>query len=627
VRILVVTDEWFPETVGGVSRVASETARLLAARGHEITVLAPKAPRLPADELDSGVRVRRLLQRRRGIPRTLTDVLSVMRIAKRVDPADVVIAHQVTTAAGAILGQKAPVVFVYHASPVREAAQRGGRAHALRPLLAALERLAAERAARIVALSRYSRSLLVSDRPGAKAKVSVISGGVDIDSFHPADGRQAARRRLGVDADRRLVVAVRRLDATLGLENVVDTLEFLPDVELVLVGHGRLAGELRQRAAKIGAAGRLRLVDAANQEELRDWYRAADVCVQSPAPHEGFGLAMIEALASGTPALGAAVGAVPETLAPLSPLLVAASAAAADLAAAIDAVTPELKEHARDYAVRKYAWPAVIDAWETVLEETVAAAAPAATPGERVVLAGAPVDPVTLAQCVALVDRAVAERKHLLHTAVNAAKVVRVQNDPALRAALWSADLSTADGQAVVWAARALGRPLPERVAGIDLMERLLAHAASRHYSVYLLGARPDVVAAAADAIRDRHPMIKIAGYRDGYFDPHDDASVAAEVAATKPDLVFVGLETPRKELFLAQRAADLGAPFAMGVGGAFDVLAGRTNRAPKWAQRLGLEWAFRLAQEPRRLGRRYVTGNAQFVALMLREFARARHR
>jgi N-acetylglucosaminyldiphosphoundecaprenol N-acetyl-beta-D-mannosaminyltransferase len=489
-------------------------------------------------------------------------------------------------------------------------------------LLAALERLTTERAARIVALSRYSRSLLVGDRPAAKAKVSVINGGVDIDSFHPADGRQAARRRLGVDTNRRLVLAVRRLDAALGLENVVDTLEFLPDVELVLVGPGRLTGELRERATKIGAAGRLRLIDGASQEELRDWYRAADVCIQSPAPHEGFGLTLIEALASGTPAVGAAVGAVPETLAPLSPRLVAPSAAAADLAAAIDAVTPELKEQARDYAVRKYAWPAVIDAWETLLEETVAAAAP---PGERVVLAGAPVDPVTIADCVALVDRAVAERKRLLHTAVNAAKLVRVQSDPALRDALWSADLSTADGQAVVWAARALGRRLPERVAGIDLMERLLAHAAARGYSVYLLGARPEVVAAAAVAIRDRHPTIRIAGYRDGYFDPRDDASVAAEVAATKPDLVFVGLETPRKEMFLAQRAADLGAPFAMGVGGAFDVLAGRTTRAPRWVQRLGLEWAFRLAQEPRRLGRRYVTGNARFVTLMLREFARAR--
>jgi N-acetylglucosaminyldiphosphoundecaprenol N-acetyl-beta-D-mannosaminyltransferase len=240
--------------------------------------------------------------------------------------------------------------------------------------------------------------------------------------------------------------------------------------------------------------------------------------------------------------------------------------------------------------------------------------------GRRFDLAGAPIDPLTLEECVVFVDRAVRERAHLIHTAVNAAKVVRVQADADLRNALWGADLSTADGQAVVWAARVLGHAVPERVAGIDLMERLFAHAAERAYRVYLLGGRAEVVSATAAIIRERHPQIRLVGYRDGYFDPKEDGRVAAEIASTEPDLLFVALETPRKELFLMEQREQLKAAFAMGVGGAFDVVAGRTKRAPAWSQRVGLEWAFRLAQEPRRLGPRYLTTNTAFIALVLRE-------
>jgi N-acetylglucosaminyldiphosphoundecaprenol N-acetyl-beta-D-mannosaminyltransferase len=246
-------------------------------------------------------------------------------------------------------------------------------------------------------------------------------------------------------------------------------------------------------------------------------------------------------------------------------------------------------------------------------------------PAKRVNLVGAPLDPVTLADCLAAVDRAVTEREPTVHTAVNAAKVVRIQRDPRLARALWDADLSTADGQPVVWASRLLGQPVPERVAGIDLMEHLLAHAALRGYRVFLLGARDDVVEDAADAITRRHVGIDICGYRHGYFAPEDDEDVAREVTAATPDLLFVALETPRKELFLAEQRHQLRVPFAMGVGGAFDVLAGRRRRAPRWASRLGLEWLFRLAQDPRRLARRYAAGNVRFIMLVLRELVRRR--
>lgn len=246
---------------------------------------------------------------------------------------------------------------------------------------------------------------------------------------------------------------------------------------------------------------------------------------------------------------------------------------------------------------------------------------------QRLDLAGAPLDSVTLADCIAAADCAVEQGRHIVHTAVNAAKIVRIQQDIELREALWAADLSTADGQPVVWAARLLGQHLPQRVAGIDLMEALLEHAAARNYGVYLLGARAEVVAAAADVIRRRYPDIRIVGHRHGYFAVHEDAAVAAQIAAAGADVLFVALETPRKELFLARRRDELRVGFAMGVGGAFDVLAGRRKRAPRWMQRMGLEWTFRLAQEPRRLVWRYVVGNTRFLALLARELARNRTR
>jgi len=166
-----------------------------------------------------------------------------------------------------------------------------------------------------------------------------------------------------------------------------------------------------------------------------------------------------------------------------------------------------------------------------------------------------------------------------------------------------------------------LGDRVPARVAGADLMERLIAHAADRGYSIYFLDARPEVVAACVERAHARHPNLRIAGARDGYFT--DEDSVVAELRAARPDIVFLGFGTPAKEYFMHRRHRDVGAPFVMGVGGAFDVYAGLVRRAPRWLQRLGMEWAFRLAQEPRRMWKRYLVGNSRFVKIVARELLR----
>lgn len=238
---------------------------------------------------------------------------------------------------------------------------------------------------------------------------------------------------------------------------------------------------------------------------------------------------------------------------------------------------------------------------------------------------GVPLHPLTMRQTVDEVAALVATGGPHQHVALNAAKVVALHDDATLREIVRGCTLVSADGQAVVWAARRLGVPVPERVAGIDLMDRLLARAAREGWSVYFLGATPEVVRRVVALESERHPGLVVAGYRDGYWAPDQEDAVVAQVAATRPTLLLVAMPSPRKEQFLARHLADLATTFAMGVGGSFDVVAGVTRRAPRWMQRTGLEWAYRLLQEPRRMLRRYLVGNTRFLRLTVRELATAR--
>jgi N-acetylglucosaminyldiphosphoundecaprenol N-acetyl-beta-D-mannosaminyltransferase len=224
----------------------------------------------------------------------------------------------------------------------------------------------------------------------------------------------------------------------------------------------------------------------------------------------------------------------------------------------------------------------------------------------------------TLRRCEELIDTGGPAQ----HVAVNAAKLVALRRDSALRRAVEACTLVSADGQAVVWASRLLRDPLPERVAGIDLMERLLEVAARRGYRVFVLGARERVLATALERIRDGHPGLTLSGH-EGHFPDGDSERVCGVIRAFAPHVLLVAMSSPRKELWLARHLPELGVPFAMGVGGAIDVAAGVVRRAPCWMQRAGLEWLFRVLQEPRRLARRYLLTNTAFALLVLGELAR----
>jgi N-acetylglucosaminyldiphosphoundecaprenol N-acetyl-beta-D-mannosaminyltransferase len=244
----------------------------------------------------------------------------------------------------------------------------------------------------------------------------------------------------------------------------------------------------------------------------------------------------------------------------------------------------------------------------------------------RADILGCSIDRLDVADTLSVIERVIASGHFTQHMSINAAKLVAMHDDPKLHAIVAACGLVNADGQSVVWASRLLGDPLPERVAGIDLMESLLALAEQRSYRVYFLGARADVLARAVDRLSEKYPRLEIAGARDGYYAEEESPAVAAEIRASRADILFVAMSSPRKEYFLGEYGQDLGVPFVMGVGGSVDVAAGLTRRAPAVWQRLGLEWLFRLLQEPRRMFRRYAVTNTRFLVLVGRALLTGRH-
>ena len=238
----------------------------------------------------------------------------------------------------------------------------------------------------------------------------------------------------------------------------------------------------------------------------------------------------------------------------------------------------------------------------------------------RVWLLGCPIDALSMDETVQRVDEIIRSGVPSQHVALNAWGLVDVQRDSRLLEIVRTSALVSADGQSVVWASRLMGHPLPERVAGPDLFLRLIDLACVRCYSVYLLGAAEDVVRATRVELEFRHPGLRIVGIHNGYYEESDSAAIVEEIRYSGAQMLFVAMPTPKKEYWLQDNLLLLGVPFCMGVGGTFDIVVGKIRRSPLWMQRSGLEWAYRLYQEPVRMWRRYLVGNARFVALVLRE-------
>jgi N-acetylglucosaminyldiphosphoundecaprenol N-acetyl-beta-D-mannosaminyltransferase len=254
-------------------------------------------------------------------------------------------------------------------------------------------------------------------------------------------------------------------------------------------------------------------------------------------------------------------------------------------------------------------------------------ASPASPAGGRTRVAGVDLDVVTLADALERIGRWVREGQTLrVVVGVNVDLAVRAAREPEFAALLARVDLVTADGAPVVWASRLGPVALPERVPTIDIFDALLPLAAQQRWPLYLLGARPEVLALAEARLVEQHPGLSIVGRHNGYFD--DGAAVARDVARSGARALFLALPSPAKERFVAaHRQVMPQVRVAMGIGGTLDVVAGVTRRAPMWARRAGLEWGFRLAQEPRRLWRRYLVEDPAFLGLVVSDALERRRR
>jgi N-acetylglucosaminyldiphosphoundecaprenol N-acetyl-beta-D-mannosaminyltransferase len=244
---------------------------------------------------------------------------------------------------------------------------------------------------------------------------------------------------------------------------------------------------------------------------------------------------------------------------------------------------------------------------------------------------GTPVSIVDYADVLDAIDAAIAERERIFICCAPASTLVGARDDQALRAALAVATIVTADGMPAVWLARALGEDIRDRVYGPDLMLMHCERAAASGQTIWLYGGfDEDALTELRDALTARFPDLRIAG---SWSPPHrpltatETDDVVARINADAPDVVWVGLGSPKQELWMHELRGSLEAPVLCGVGAAFDFHAGRVAQAPSWMQRHGLEWAYRLAREPARLGPRYLKTNPRFAVLAVGQYLRERRR
>ena len=242
---------------------------------------------------------------------------------------------------------------------------------------------------------------------------------------------------------------------------------------------------------------------------------------------------------------------------------------------------------------------------------------------ERITMMGCQVDNLTMEETLQKIDGFIQSGKPHQHVVVNVDKLVKAAHDAELRRIINECALINVDGMPVVWASRLLGKPLKERVAGVDLFEALMQRSSRTGWRVFLLGAREEVVSEVKRQYEIKYPGLTVCGYRNGYWKPEEEAGVVEQIRAAQADLLFVAISSPKKEHFLGQYQEHMKIPFAMGVGGTFDVAVGRVKRAPVWMQKSGLEWFYRFLQEPRRMFRRYFIEDMAFVWLFLKEAAR----
>jgi N-acetylglucosaminyldiphosphoundecaprenol N-acetyl-beta-D-mannosaminyltransferase len=246
----------------------------------------------------------------------------------------------------------------------------------------------------------------------------------------------------------------------------------------------------------------------------------------------------------------------------------------------------------------------------------------------RVTICGVDIDKYSFAEAVAgILSHARLRKPPEYVVTPNAHHIVMLQNDLLFRKVYQQARWVVPDGVSLLWAARFLSMPLSGRVNGTDLLESLCEMSASMGLKVFFLGGRPTSAQKAAAVLQQRHPNLEVSTYCPPFgfhTDPQEQQRINAAIRAADPDLLFVGLGAPKQEYWIASHYKALNVPVSLGIGVSFELVSGMVTRAPRWMQKMGLEWFFRLLMEPRRLWQRYLVGNGVFIGLVLKQKLRA---
>ena len=568
-----------------------------------------------------------------------------------------------------------PLVLTLHGYPLFESLSEGytassgyGRSWLMQSELRAL-RLAD--AVVTVDTRLYQHALGLA--PERTSSTHALQNFIDTSAFSPGDGGgQELRSKWGVPSGRTVLLCPRRLVKKNGVTTPALALATMPPETrrrflLLHAGDGGERSAIEAIVREQGLADEVRLLGGQDRDAILELYRMADIVlvpsVHSENVEEATSLAALEAMASGRPLIAGAVGGLAEIVDDGENGLLFPGGDAQALAVAIvrladdPALGARLAARARDYVVERHSHTTAAQAYVDVYEEarrrvrgrrlegaSPAAGAgmapggpspedsgPGASPAARSVgvsVLGFPLDTVGVEEATARVlaqagesSASSAERapgRTYIAVSYNPELVMRARGDGRVAAALLEADLCFPDGVGAVWAAGWQGVPGLERVPGIELAERVVAGAAARSLPVYFLGAAPGVAELAASALAQRYPGLVIAGTGDGYFPPADEAEAVRRVRESGAAVLLVALGAPRQELFLHDHRDELGAAVGLGVGGTFDVWAGRVKRAPGWAQRWRIEWLYRLAADPRRIRRQ--TALPRFAVAVLRQ-------
>ena len=470
-----------------------------------------------------------------------------------------------------------------------------------------------------------------------KKLTSMIPNGIDPDHLRSNGLASRFKQELGLNKEARIVGMVARLFPQKDHQTFLKAAEIVASKHnncyFILVGDGPERDDLEQMTRRLSLEDRV--IFAGNQSRIGDWLQIIDVVVLTSKQSEGCPNSIIEAMSLAKPVIVTHVDGNREWITdrqngilipPQHPEVLAQ-----ELAHLLDSPEQQqlLARNAKAYAQRRFSLSAMISSYENGYKKLLKMNSKRGAelnkeqfaPQRRVHMFGVPVDACDLEGCVDWIDLQVKQNATRHIVLVNAAKLVKAQWDEELAAIIRKADLVGADGVPVVWVSKIFGNPLPGRLNGTDLMYRLFELSVQKGYRLFLLGARTQVIQKAVDNLQQMYPGIQIAGYRCGYFqDEQEIDSAIRMIAESETDVLLVGMSSPMKEKFVRKYIDRFHVKVIHGVGGSFDILGGLTRRAPVWMQNYGLEWFYRLCQEPKRLWKRYLVLNSLFIGMTLKE-------